>query len=260
MELSDTRVAVCGDWHGNVGWVRTLAPAIGRLAPDVTTILQVGDWWMDTELTDPVFLDAGIERVLVTLGNHEPWPRVVRALDVAPGEAVQVSEVTWLLPRPYRFGVGGRQILSLGGATSVDQQWRVPGREWWAEEAITDEHVDAAIAGGPADVMLTHASPARTPVRAVQEILSRNPTEFPDEVLVESAESRERVARVWDAVRPDVLMHGHMHAPGAGTTNDGRRVVSLGRDTQDGSLALVDLATLSVVSPSLREIREAAHG
>ncbi|MFD7871506.1 metallophosphoesterase [Microbacterium sp. NPDC059771] len=179
MDLPDTRVAVCGDWHGNVGWVRTLAPAIGRLAPDVTTILQVGDWWMDTELTDPVFLDAGIERVLVTLGNHEPWPLVVRALDVAPEEAVQISEVTWLLPRPYRFQVGGRQILSLGGATSVDRLWRVPGREWWAEEAITDEHVDAAIAGGPADVMLTHESPARTSVRAVRRMLSRNPAGFP---------------------------------------------------------------------------------
>nr|BFF09694.1 hypothetical protein GCM10025699_09970 [Microbacterium flavescens] len=28
LDLPDRRVAVCGDWHGNVGFLRTLAPAI----------------------------------------------------------------------------------------------------------------------------------------------------------------------------------------------------------------------------------------
>lgn len=75
ISLPDTQVAVCGDWHGNLDWLRTLAPAITSLAPDVRTVLQLGDWWMNTDASDRIFTDAGIERAYVTLGNHEPWGR-----------------------------------------------------------------------------------------------------------------------------------------------------------------------------------------
>ncbi|WP_341935399.1 metallophosphoesterase [Microbacterium sp. LWO14-1.2] len=256
--LDDQRVAVCGDWHGNVGWVRTLARVISALAPDVTTILQLGDWWIDPALTDEIFADTNIDRIYVTLGNHEPWSEITPLLDERPGEAVRVSRITWLLPRPARLVVAGRSVLSLGGAASVDRLWRINGAGWWPDEAITDNHVEAAIAGGPTDVMLTHQSPARTPVRAVRQVLRANPMGFPDETLAESKESRERVAQVWDAVRPELLMHGHMHVAGGGATDDGRRVASFGRDTQEGSLAILNLRTLRLETPSIRQIRSAA--
>lgn len=58
--LDDSRVAVCGDWHGNVGWLRTLARVISALAPDVTTILQLGDWWLDPAVTPGVPRGGGL--------------------------------------------------------------------------------------------------------------------------------------------------------------------------------------------------------
>lgn len=248
--LEDRRVAVIGDVHGNVGWLRTLAKA---LPPDITTVLQLGDWWMDLVAADDVFAETNVERILVTLGNHEPWDQVTPVLDAHVGAAVRVSDVTWLLPRPSRLSIGGRTVLSLGGAASVDRLWRLNGA-WWQDESLTDEHVAAAIAGGPADVMLTHESPARTPVRAVREVLRTNPMGFPDETLAESAASRARVAEVWDAVRPALLLHGHMHVAGGGMTDDGRRVASFGRDTMEGNLAFLDMQTLRLETPSVHQI------
>lgn len=258
ISLPDQQVVVSGDWHGNMGWLRTLTRALPALAPNATTLLQLGDWWMDPRETDALFTDAGIERVYVTLGNHEPWDEITPLLEARPGEAVRVSEITWLLPRPARLSIGGRTVLSLGGAASVDRLWRREGAGWWADEVITDDQVSAAIAGGRADLMLTHESPARTPVRAVREVLRTNPMGFPDETLADSAASRARVAQVWDAVRPVLLMHGHMHVAGGGMTDDGRRVASLGRDTQQGNLAFLDMFTLTMQTPSLRDIRDAA--
>lgn len=257
--LPDTRVAISGDWHGNLTWLRTLAPAITTLAPDVTTVLQLGDWWMNTDDSDRIFTDAGIERVFVTLGNHEPWGEIAPLQHAHQGEAIRISEVTWLLPRPARLRIGGRTILSLGGAASVDRQWRTEGVDWWPDENIHGVHVEVAIAGGPAAVMLTHESPAGTPVRQVREILRTNPLGFPKAARLESAVSRKRVSRVWDEVKPDLLMHGHMHTPGAGTTDDGRRVVSVGCDGQQGNLAFLDLQSLELETPSLREVRHAAE-
>lgn len=257
--LLDERVAVSGDWHGNTDWVRTLGRAMPTLAPGITTMLQLGDWWMDPSASDEAFAGTDIERVYVTTGNHEPWSDITPLLDAHPGAAVRVSNLTWILPRPARLTIGGRMILSLGGAASVDKAWRREGIDWWPDEDITDAHVAAAVAGGRADVMLTHESPSATPVGAVQAVLRANPFGFPDDALAASAASQARVAEAWNAVRPQLLLHGHMHIPGGGITADGRRVASLGRDTQQGNLGFLDLRSLKMQTPSLRQIREAAE-
>lgn len=259
IDLPDRRVAVVGDLHGNFRWLDIIARSVPTLAPDVTTILQLGDWAMDPDTADEALDGTTIERIYVTLGNHEPWDQIMPLLDARPGEAVRVSELTWLLPRPARLTIGGRSVLSLGGAASVDKAWRQEGVSWWKDEEITREHVAAAIAGGPADLMLTHESPARTPVRAVREILRTNPFGFPDDARADSATSRARVAKVWDVVYPELLIHGHMHVPGGGQTEDGRRVASLGQDGQQGNLGFLDMQTLLIETPSLRQIREAAR-
>lgn len=231
--LPDQRVAVCGDWHGNLGWARTLARGLPYLASDVKTLLHLGDWAMPAAEIDEVFAETDIDRILVTIGNHERFDQITPLLDEHPDHAVRVSKLTWFLPRPARLTIGGRRVLSLGGAASVDGQSRIEGLTWWPDEVITDEHVAAAIAGGPADLMLTHEGPADTPVRPVREILRTNPHRFPEAALEASAASRARVGEVWDAVRPELLAHGHMHVPAGGKTGDGRRVASLGRDGQE---------------------------
>jgi hypothetical protein len=253
--LPDEQVAVCGDWHGNIPWLRMLAPALATLAPDVKTVLQLGDWWMDITESDRIFTDAGIERVYVTLGNHEPWDQITPLLNTHPDQAVRVSEVTWLLPRPGRLNIGGREILSLGGAASVDRLARTEGVDWWPDEAITQHQADMAIDGGYADIMLTHESPQRTPVRAVREILASNPHGFPERPLIESARSRWYITRVADPLQPKLLMHGHMHVADGGTDNLGIRVESLGCDFQEGHLAILNLNTLEYEFPTLDQIR-----
>lgn len=259
LTLPDERVAVCGDWHNNIGWVRRIARALPILAPEITTLIQLGDWGMKPSVVDAEFMDTDIDTVLVCLGNHENWGQITPVLAAHPGASVRVSGMTWLLARPARLTIGGRSVLSLAGAASVDRHSRIEGLTWFPEEAITDEHVAEAVAGAPTDVMVTHESPAGTPVRAVREMLRTNPWGFPDEALAASAASRARVTEVWDAVNPELLLHGHMHVPGGGATADGRRVASMGRDVQQGSLGFLDMRTLRMETPSLKEIREAAE-
>ncbi|WP_136045019.1 antitoxin VbhA family protein [Microbacterium sp. K41] len=255
IDLPDHRVAVCGDWHGNQHWARMISRALPKLAPDVTTLLHLGDWWMPPHAVDEIFGETSITRFYVTAGNHEQWDEITPLLEKHPGEAVQVSELTWILPRPARLTIGGRSVLSLGGASSVDRESRPEGVTWWPDEAITDTQVAEAISGGPADLMLTHESPADTPVRAVREILRNNPHRFTKAALEASATSRRRVNKVWDAVRPELLAHGHMHVGAGGQTADGRRVASLGRDDDEGNLGILDMSNLRMTTPSLAILR-----
>lgn len=247
--LTDERVWLVGDLHGNAGWIQTLLPAMRRFDPTIRTILQVGDYGFDhsgrgTHPVDFWAEKSGIERVLVTLGNHEAWAKISPAQEATPSRAIRMSEVVWLLPRPFRFTIAGRKVLSLGGASSVDKAFRTPGKDWFEDELITEEMENAAIAGGAADVLLTHESPVDAPPE-VLAIIASNPDGYPPDSLAISAAQRERVERVSNAVRPALHLHGHMHTYGSIDFDNGRRVVSLDRDTRAGNAGILDMKTLT---------------
>ncbi|MBT2474870.1 hypothetical protein J7E68_09885 [Microbacterium sp. ISL-103] len=64
-------------------------------------------------------------RVLVVLGNDESWGETTPLFDAQPGDAVRISMTARLLPRPARLTVGGREVLALAGAASVDRARRI---------------------------------------------------------------------------------------------------------------------------------------
>lgn len=253
-QLPDPRVWIAGDWHGNVGWLQTVMPALRRVDRHVSTLLHAGDWWMEPGPVDFWARNAGIERVLVTLGNHEPWGEIAPLMNEHPGSAIRVSEVIWLLPRPFRFEIGGRSFLSLGGAASVDRLYRTEGKDWWPDERILDAHVAAALQLH-AEVMITHEPPAGTPLPAARALFATNPLGLPDEIVRESAASRQRVDRVWDQLKPDLLFHGHLHMHGEATAEDGRRVISLNREFHDGNIHSLDVPTLRTEALPISAIR-----
>ncbi|MEB0001674.1 metallophosphoesterase [Cryobacterium sp. 10S3] len=244
----ETRVAVAGDWHANVSWVQKAIPFLARQAPGTRTILHVGDFafWPGPE--GKSFLDsvdywchrAGIERVLVTPGNHEDWDRLDEAFAQHPGEAVRFSKAVWALPRGYRFALGSRTFLSFGGGASLDYANRRIGKTWWLTEAPTDEDVENAIAGGPVDVLITHES-VNGGTAAVEKILGSNAFGWSDTALAYAAAARDRVTQVWEAVNPAVVVHGHMHVADEIELGDGRRVYSLANDGEVRNMGLLNL-------------------
>jgi hypothetical protein len=244
----ETRVAVVGDLHGDARWTGRVLPAIGRLASDVNTILQVGDFWLGAEFlksADYWCRQAGITRCLVSPGNHEPWNSLDVAFAASPGEPVQLSTSVWALPRGSRFEIGGRSFLSFGGAASVDGEDRVKGVDWWPQsEMPTEADVQKAIAGDPVDIMISHET-IDGGVPLVERVLRVNPLGWPQAALAASALSRQRVTRVWQVARPRVLCHGHMHIADEAELPDGRRVYSLGCNGQEKNVGILRLSDLS---------------
>jgi hypothetical protein len=243
-------VAVAGDWHGDARFAGRILPAIGRLAPDVTTILHVGDFGIGK---DNAFLKtadywcarAGIHRILVSPGNHEFWPRIEAGFAATPNEPTRLSTAVWALPRAFRFSIAGRSVLSFGGAASVDGEDRVVGADYWPHsEMPTEADVGKAIAGGPVDVMISHET-IDGGVPLVDRVLRSNPLGWPKGALAASALSRQRVTRVWQVARPRVLCHGHMHIADEAELHDGRRVYSLGCNGQEKNVGILRLSDLS---------------
>lgn len=249
---SETYVAFAGDWHSNGYWAAHAIHRMHAQYPQVRTVLHVGDFGFIPGHQTDGYLNAvdracartHIDRILVTPGNHEHWDNLQSRFAENPGQPVQFSERVWALPRGHRFTIGGRSFLSFGGAASVDFEYRLIGESWWPSEFPSREDVEQAIQGGPADMMVTHET-INGGTGRVQLALAANPQGWPLAALAYSGMSRMLVTEVWDAVKPAVLIHGHMHIADQIQLADGQQVISLGCDEQPGNIGVLNLTSLT---------------
>lgn len=249
-------VALAGDWHGNTRWA---AARIAEVAAyDVALILHLGDFgvwpgpsgrWYIEHLEDAC-AKYGVG-IWVTPGNHEDWGRLARlwADPHHTGRPLHLSKHIAILPRGHRFELKGRSFVSLGGAPSVDLNFRSRGHDWWPQEAITDDDVERVIEGGHADVMLAHDAPlAPYEVPHVARIRAETGT-WPDNALAYARVGAERMHQAFLGVRPLLFAHGHYHVSDETTvelpaTGYPTKIWSLNCDGVDGNIRYLDLTTL----------------
>lgn len=171
---------------------------------------------------------------------------------------VRVADRVTLLPRGHRWALGGRSFVALGGAPSINRHLLAEDIDWWPSEVLLDEHVEAVITGGYADVMLTHDSPnAPYCTPAVAEILRRNaddnPMQWPEASLRYADEGLEKVTQAVMGVRPMFLAHGHFHVAGEGVVQlpgaaHKTTIWSLAARHDEGTVRVLDLHSLSKVT------------
>jgi Icc-related predicted phosphoesterase len=125
----------------------------------------------------------------------------------------------------------------------VNYEYRQVGSTWFLEELPTREDLEALAAGGRADVMVTHDSPAPG-TEAVNRIRA-TPGGWRDDALKYAAHGTEIITEAWTSVDPDLLIHGHFHTQGEVTLRSGQRIVSLAAETHPGNVVLLDLTTMT---------------
>ncbi|WP_066523129.1 metallophosphoesterase family protein [Curtobacterium ammoniigenes] len=233
----EKRVAIAGDWEAHQPSAFAIVDRIAQTAPDVSTILHLGDLTVNAPVRltgsskriwlhggfipnlDTKLGEAGIERLLLTPGNHDDWKLLAPRFAQHPDQPYLLTPRIWVLPRGYRFTLNGRSFLSFGGAVSVDKD--AP-----PEEAPTDTDVNAAAAGGPVEVLLTH-EPPNAGVEPVENVIRRGRGAWNAERLALSAESRARITELQHHTRPRLTFHGHIHVEGCATSADGSSTLSL---------------------------------
>ena len=128
------------------------------------------------------------------------------------------------------------------------------GIDWWPSEVILDRHVATTLAGGHAEVMLTHDSPGPPYCAApVADTIRNNPWGWPDASLAYAREGIETLTRAVLGVRPLLLAHGHFHVTGQaavrlpGAAHE-TTIWSLAANQDPGNVRLLDLDTLADAS------------
>ncbi|QYF88479.1 metallophosphoesterase [Arthrobacter sp. PAMC25284] len=202
-------VVVAGDLHGDLQWARHLIRS--ARAAGARTILQVGDlgvlWPGRAKGRFDARLDAYLEAFDMNLGfvdgNHDNHTEL-RLLDVEADGLARVRPRILYLPRGGRTVVEGLTVGGLGGAFSVDYEWRTPDKSWWPGiEEVEAGDIEKLIAGGPVDVLLTHDVPASVPMRGELDL--------PAEIQTRAQVSRDLLQNAVEALKPPLLFSGHWH-------------------------------------------------
>jgi calcineurin-like phosphoesterase family protein len=211
------KILFCGDTHANVNRILQVIHRAKDEGCDV--IVQLGDFAYTgdhrsffLQVASQELMHQGLNIVWVE-GNHDNYDIMERELPISSPAFGPVVGMRWTAPRIFRAPRGHRwrwddvSFLALGGAYSIDEDVRKPGRSWWWQETITEGDVRAC-GTGRCDVMITHDSPLEDPFHEVDpmERLLLNLKQD-----MKSRSNRQFLASVVRATRPSLLVHGHLH-------------------------------------------------
>lgn len=240
------RILLTGDWHCDLQWGRSVISMLPELG--VRQLIQVGDFGIWPGPSGELYLE-GLEKALNRLdiqlwflhGNHEHFPTLY-SYGRGPGPVRITEHIHWL-PTNTRWNWWGHHWVTIGGAASVDRSLRTPGLDWFAEEELTEAEVSDLINAGHADVVLCHDRPAQAPIA-----LPPWPQSWAIADAARAEAHRERLGRAVDAIKPQLLVHGHLHLRDQRTVNFDHgpvEVLSLDKNAQPGNSVVVDAKTLS---------------
>jgi Predicted phosphoesterase len=223
------KLGILGDLHGNIAAGRFMLWSMGQMGID--TVIHVGDFGIYSTNDGMKFASRMNEyaklldiTIIVVPGNHENW-RIINELtgDNRTKLAMYRSNI-FIAPRGYRYTFDGVSFVMLGGAPSVDRNWRAAAdrkrankgefqanQNWYWEEQITAADVDYVVAGGYADVMIGHDAPHG--IQGIESRIKGNPHGFHIADILYAEDGRKLMTEAFQGVAPRFFFHGHYHFP-----------------------------------------------
>lgn len=236
---SPSKILFAGDTHGDTMHVAFLIDRTVKTGSDAVFVLGDFGIWNHSDqgkFTDTVSKfarKAGVQ-VYFLPGNHDNYDLLAEwesENQRDKDDFVRVLPSLLYSPRGHRWTWNGVRFMSLGGAYSVDKNWRVEEDRvllksararramglslnakqryiertghyaWWPQEEITDAELEFALRPGEVDVLLTHDKPRTS-----------NPG-WNRKDLIQCHPNQDKIQAVVNAKQPKLLLHGHLHHP-----------------------------------------------
>lgn len=216
-----TKVMLIGDTHSDAIFTANALKA--AKLNDVTVVIQLGDFGYSWDANQLASITAWLlrdtsHRFYWLDGNHDQHDDIDAFMEGSPKDAPFNMRDTvidgkvfpnrmYYLPRGSVFEVGDTTLLALGGAYSIDREYRRTGSSYWPQELIAPADEMRAISngeGGEVHIMVTHDMPC---IPVIERDMAS--VGYKNDAI--SKGNRVALSRVIDHVRPQELYHGHMH-------------------------------------------------
>ncbi|MDP3971710.1 MAG: metallophosphoesterase [Candidatus Nanopelagicales bacterium] len=208
-----TSIMLAGDWHADQHHAKQ---CIRKTAEQgIGLLIHLGDFGYGFPSTHGYLRHvsaAAVENNVELwniLGNHDNNDDIEWLETDDEGRKIAAPNVL-ILSRGHRFVIEDVSFTAIGGAVSVDKQYRTEGDDWWISEEITDEQESAIRQLPPTDVLLCHDTADGYHIPGL--LSDREFTAaFGPTVRAEAETHRQRISRIVDALTPSLLIHAHYH-------------------------------------------------
>jgi hypothetical protein len=180
------KLSLIGDCHGKT---TELVNLLQSHCQDSDYILQLGDVGLGFK---GVHLPSLNQSFGFIRGNHDS-PSLCQMHPNYAGE----------------YGVWGPGVFVVGGAFSIDWQWRVPGKSWWYDEELYVEQLDKALELYKATkprIVATHEAPSSIG----RALLEDGGFRLYKEGCIDSR-TAQYLERMFHAHQPEHWFFGHYH-------------------------------------------------
>lgn len=194
--MNRTNILIVGDVHGEWGELNKL---INRHRPDI--VLSCGDFgywpnWKGSRYYSTPLRNGDVP-IHFCDGNHEDHESL-RQVGV-DGRIPDMENVFYHRRGSTLALPDGRIVLFMGGAHSIDKEYRTPGRDWFPEETIKQTDLDA-LPDCEIDIVISHTCPS--------ELL---PYMLETDARKTNDPSNAALSIVLAKYRPDLWYFGHWH-------------------------------------------------
>lgn len=161
-------IYLSGDTHGDIDFQKLKTYFANRYVTSKDVLIILGDAgivWSEEECYVHEYSFLG-PTILFIDGNHENFDLLNRfpITTIFGAKAHYLYHNVYHILRGEALHINGLSFLCLGGATSIDQEYREKGISWWSEEHITKSDLHHALETAkkeeaPFDYVLTHCAP-----------------------------------------------------------------------------------------------------
>ena len=222
-----TKTRFVGDVHG---LKYELSLLLSNVPEDVTSIIQVGDMGVGFGQGD--YWHESLDDMMLSVNG-----RFVRGNHDNPSQCREMQ--SWI-----RDGLVENDVMYIGGAWSIDYQWRTLGYDLWDDEEVSYDRftqLTSIYETIRPRVMVTHDCP----LSVSNELFVQRGKSF------SKAQFKTRTGSALQAMfeihKPELWVFGHWHCD-ADEVIDGTRFICL----NELSYADIDMNTLEVDFPSLQ--------
>ncbi len=191
-------VRIVGDIHGKIYDYRSYALVTGVRGRQIVQpeySVQVGDFGIG--FFSPFWHDKEVE-----WQKQHPQHRFIRGNHDDPA-------LCKTMPGYIEDGTVEGDVMFVGGAWSIDYDWRTPGIDWWPDEELSYEELDKLITKfGQVKprVMITHDCPTEV---AWEMFLSKG-LGLGDNKQIKTR-TGEALQAMFDIHKPELWVYGHWH-------------------------------------------------
>jgi hypothetical protein len=148
------KLTIMGDTHGEWG---ILNGWLNVQRPDILIVCGDFGYWPGIKEYSMKRIKNPVTDIYWCDGNHENHHAL--AAKLIKGEDEFIPNVFYMERGSVKDFPFLGTTLFLGGADSIDKEWRTPGHSWFPEEILTIKQVEDCGFEGIVDTIISHTSP-----------------------------------------------------------------------------------------------------